>query len=66
MVEAIRMGMTVMKAATMKVQEFRAASYVDLYSRFKASHERLLQSGRIDGQYHRKVADSQNIEMNKT
>ena len=26
---------------SMKVQEFRAASYVDLYSRFKTTHERL-------------------------
>ena len=51
---------------SMKVQEFRAASYVDLYSRFRTTHERMLVSGKIDGNYHREVADSQNIKMNKT
>ena len=50
----------------MKVQEFRASSYVDLYSRLRATHDRMLSSGKIDGNYHRKVADSQNIKMNKT
>ena len=51
---------------SMHVQEFRAASYVDLYSRCKASHERLLQSGRIDASYHREVADSPNMKMDTT
>ena len=51
---------------SMKVQEFRAASYVDLYSRFKTTHERLRSGGKIDANYHREVADSQNIKMNKT
>ena len=50
----------------MKVQEFRAASYVDLYSRFRTTHDRMRCSGKIDGNYHRKVADSQTIKMNKT
>ena len=49
---------------SMKVQEFRAASYVDLYSRFRTTHDRMLVSGNIDGSYHRKVADSQNIKIN--
>ena len=51
---------------SMKVQEFRAASYVDLYSRFKTTHERLRSGGEIDANYRRGVADSQNIKMNKT
>ena len=40
----------------MKLQEFRAASYVDLYSRFKTTHERLRSGGKIDANYHREVA----------
>ena len=51
---------------SMKITEFRAASYVDLYSRFKTTHERLRSGGKIDANYHREVADSQNIKLNKT
>ena len=36
----------------MKVQEFRAASCVDLYSRVRTTHKRMLASGRIHGNYH--------------
>ena len=32
-----------------KVQEFRAVTYVGLYLRFRAAHERALSSGKIDG-----------------
>ena len=50
----------------MKLQEFRAASYVDLYSRFKTTHERLRSGEKIDANYHREAADSQNIKTNNT
>ena len=61
----VRLELTHIKPS-MKVQEFRAASYVDLYSRFRTTHDRMRSSGKIDGNYHRKVADSHNIKMNKT
>ena len=51
---------------SMKVQEFRTTTYVELYLRWRAAHERMLVSGKIDGSYNRKVAGSQNITMNKT
>ena len=47
---------------SMKVQEFRATTYVELYLRWRATNERMLVSGKIDGSYHRKVADSHNIK----
>ena len=47
---------------SMEAQEFRAASYVDLYSRLRTTHERMLVSGKTDGTYYRKVADSQIIK----
>ena len=34
---------------SMNVQEFRASSYVDLYERFRTTHERMLGPGDIDG-----------------
>ena len=51
---------------SMNITEFRAASYVDLYSRFKTTHERLRSGGKIDANYNRGVSDSQNITMNQT
>ena len=50
---------------SMKVQEFRSQTYVDLYQRFRAANERMLASGKIVGNYNRKVADSKNIKINK-
>ena len=43
---------------SMKVQEFRSQTYVDLYQRFRAANERMLAAGQIDGNYIRDVADS--------
>ena len=40
------------------ISEFRAHTHVDMYARFRAAHERALTSWKIDGNYHRKVADS--------
>ena len=50
---------------SMKVQEFRSQSYVDLYQRFRAAHERMLISGKIGGNYNRNGVASNNLKINK-